>query len=59
MEKMVRVYFDGERESGAYVQNDFVTVGEDYTMLQLVTAIKNAGYVSFATETMKRLAKVI
>lgn len=55
---MIRVYFDGQRESGAYVQCDFVTVKENYTMLQLVTAIKNAGYVSFATDTMKRLARI-
>jgi hypothetical protein len=58
MKKQIRVYFDGERESGAFVQGASVTVNEEYTMRQLVNAIKEAGYISFATETMRRLAKV-
>jgi hypothetical protein len=58
MKKQIKVYFDGQRESGAFVQGASVTVNEDYTMRQLVNAIKAAGYVSFATETMRRLAKV-
>jgi hypothetical protein len=58
MKKQIKVYFDGQRESGAFVQGAAVTVNEDYTMRQLVNAIKAAGYVSFATETMRRLAKV-
>lgn len=56
--KMVKVYFDGQRESGAYVQNACVWLNEDYTMLQLVNAIKESGYVSFMTDTMKRLVKI-
>ena len=58
MEKRIKVYFDGQRESGAFVQGASVTVNEDYTMRQLVNAIKEAGFVTFATDTMKRLAKV-
>lgn len=58
MKKQIKVYFDGQRESGAFVQGASVTVNEDYTMRQLVNAIKAAGYVSFATDTMRRLAKV-
>jgi hypothetical protein len=58
MKKQIKVYFDGERESGAFVQGASVTVSEDYTMRQLVNAIKEAGYISFVTETMRRLAKV-
>jgi hypothetical protein len=58
MKKQIKVYFDGQRESGAFVQGASVTLNEDYTMRQLVNAIKAAGYVSFATETMRRLAKV-
>ena len=57
--KQVTVYFNGELECGAFIQNAMVIVNEDYTMLQLVTAIKEAGYKTFMTGTMKRLAKVI
>lgn len=58
MEKMVRVYFDGQRESGAYVQNAMVVLNEDWTMSQLVRAIKESGYVSFMLRTMKRLVRI-
>lgn len=56
--KKVRVYFDGQRESGAYVQNAMVVLNEDWTMNQLVNAIKDAGYVSFCLDTMKRLVRI-
>lgn len=56
--KQVKVYFDGQRESGAYVQGAMVVVNEDYTMNQLVNAIKEEGYVSFMTDTMKILVKI-
>lgn len=56
--KTTMVYFNGQLECGAYIQNARVEVPEDYTMNQLVTAIKNAGYVSFMTETMKRLVEI-
>jgi hypothetical protein len=59
MERKIKVYFDGELECGAYIKNAMVIVNEDYTMLQLVTAIKEAGYKTFMTDTMRRLAKVI
>lgn len=55
--KMKKVYFDGEKY-GAYVQGASVTVSDDYTMTELVKAIKAAGYATFMTETMRRLAKV-
>lgn len=58
MEKTVRVYFDGQRESGAYVQNAMVVLNEDWTMGQLVRAIKESGYVSFCLDTMKRLVRI-
>lgn len=54
----IRVYFNGQRESGAYIQNAFVELDEDYTMLQLVRAIKESGYVSFMTSTMKRGVRI-
>ena len=59
VKNMKRVYFDGVTESGAYVQSASVLVNEDYTMLQLVTAIKAAGYVKFMTKTMRKFANVI
>jgi hypothetical protein len=55
---MKKVYFNGQLTSGAYIQNACVTVNEDYTMNQLVTAIREAGYVSFMTQTMNRLVKI-
>ena len=56
--KMIEVYFNGELECGAFIQNAMVVVNEDYTMLQLVMAIKEAGYKSFMTRTMRRLVKI-
>ena len=57
--EMKKVYFDGETDKyGAYVQGACVTVSDDYTMTELVKAIKAAGYATFMTETMRRLAKV-
>lgn len=55
---MTKVYFDGQLECGAYIQNAMVIVPEDYTMNQLVTAIKDAGYVSFMTRTMRILVEI-
>lgn len=55
---MTTVYFDGQLECGAYIQNAMVVVPEDYTMNQLVTAIKNAGYISFMTRTMRTLVEI-
>lgn len=58
MEKMIKVHFNGVLNCGAFIYGAEVNVPENYTMNQLVTAIKNAGYKSFMTETMKRLANV-
>lgn len=56
---MKKVYFDGETDKyGAYVQGASVTVSDDYTMTELVKAIKAAGYTTFMTAEMRRLAKV-
>lgn len=54
----VKVYFNGQLECGAFIQNACVILNEDYTMLQLVTAIKEQGYKSFMTNTMNRLVKI-
>lgn len=35
-----------------------VILPEDYTMNQLVQAIKTAGYIAFRTETMKILVEI-
>lgn len=40
MKNTINVYFNGVLECGAYIQGDNVEVPENYTMLQLVTAIK-------------------
>lgn len=56
--KTTIVYFDGQLETGTFIQNATVEVPEDYTMNQLVTAIKNQGYASFMTRTMKTLVKI-
>lgn len=55
---MTVVYFNGQLECGAFIQSASVTVPKDYTMNQLVTAIRNAGYISFMTATMKRLVEI-
>ena len=56
---MKRIYFDGMTEGGSYIQSASVLVPEDYTMLQLVQAIKACGYIKFKTKTMRVLANVI
>lgn len=56
--KTTIVYFDGQLETGTFIQNATVEVPEDYTMNQLVTAIKNQGYASFMTRAMKTLVKI-
>ena len=55
---MTRVYFNGVTEMGCYIQNAMVVLPEDYTMSQLVNAIKEAGYKMFMLDTMKRLVEV-
>ena len=55
---MIKVYFDGQLNCGAYVQNAYVILNEDYTMRQLVNAIKDAGYASFMTRTMRTLVEI-
>lgn len=55
---MIKVYFNGQLENGAFIQNATVIVPEDYTMNQLVTAIKNRGFTSFMTRTMRTLVEI-
>lgn len=56
---MIKVYFYGETDKdGTYVQGASVTVSDDYTMLELVKAIKAAGYATFMIAEMRGLAKV-
>lgn len=55
---MMKVYFNGQTKNGSFIYDAMVTVPEDYTMNQLVKAIRNAGYISFMTATMKRLVKI-
>lgn len=55
---MTTIYFNGQLECVAYIQNAMVIVPEDYTMNQLVTAIRSAGYVSFMTKAMRTLVKI-
>ncbi len=55
---MVKVYFDGETSYGSFIYGASVILPEDYTMNQLVTAIKDSGYRTFKLGTMRRLAKI-
>lgn len=59
MERNVKVYFDGITAAyGSYIQNACVILPEDYTMLQLVSAIKLNGYKMFKLHSMNVFAKV-
>ena len=55
---MVKVYFDGETSYGSFIYGASVILPVDYTMNQLVTAIKDSGYRTFKLGTMRRLAKI-
>lgn len=55
---MTKIYFDGQTEMGCYIRNAMVVLPEDYTMNQLIKAIKEAGYTKFMLPTMKRLVEV-
>lgn len=55
---MIKVYFDGETKHGAYVKDACVEVSEDYTMVEIVRAIKDAGYKTFMFGEMRSLARV-
>lgn len=50
---MTRIYFDGITEMGCVIKDAMVVVNEDYTMTQLVNAIKANGYKMFKLNTMK------
>lgn len=43
---------------GCCIQNAMVVVSEDYTMNQMVKAIKEAGYKAFMLNTMKRFVTI-
>ena len=58
MKNMIKVYFNGVLNCGAYIYGACVYVPEDYTMRQLVNAIKEAGYKQFMIDSMKVLAYV-
>lgn len=55
---MKKVYFTGITEMGCCIKNACVIVNEDYTMNQLVLAMKNAGYTMFMLQSMKRFVKI-
>lgn len=57
--KEIKVYFDGITEMGCIIKNAMVVVPEDYTMNQMVNAIKDARYKMFKLDTMKRFVKVV
>ena len=56
---MKEVFFNGVLNCGAFIYGASVTVREDYTMSEIVKAIKAAGYKEFMLDGMKRLAKVV
>lgn len=56
---MKKVYFDGiTGEYGCCIKDAMVTLNDDYTMNQLVNAIKDAGYQMFKLPTMHRFCKI-
>lgn len=58
MEKMTTVYFNGITTGGCCIQNAMVTVRENYTMTEIVNAIRNAGYKKFQLCGMRVFADV-
>ena len=56
--EMKKVYFDGITEMGCVIKNAMVVVSEDYTMNQMVKAIKENGYKMFKLDSMKRFVEV-
>ena len=57
--KQTEVFFNGVLNCGAFIYGASVIVPEDYTMLEIVNAIKEAGYKEFMLPSMRRLARVI
>lgn len=57
--KMVKVYFNGITEMGCCITDAMVVVPEDYTMGEIVRAIKANGYRYFRLDGMRRYAEVI
>lgn len=57
-EEMTRVYFDGITEMGCSIKNAMVTVSDDWTMNEIVEAIKDQRYIFFKLPTMKCYAPV-
>lgn len=59
---MEELYFNGEislSSGGAsYIQGAKVFVPKDASMNQIVTAIKDLGYISFMLPTMNKLVKL-
>ena len=55
---MERVYFDSVLECGAVIKGDMVVLPKDWTMTQLVKALKANGVKMFKLETMRVFAKV-
>lgn len=55
---MTRIYFEGITEMGCVIQNAMVVLPEDWTMYQLVKAIKENGYKMFRLSTMRRFVEI-
>ena len=56
--KETEVFFNGVLNCGAFIYGASVIVPEDPTMLEIVKAIKAAGYKAFMLPGMRRLADV-
>lgn len=55
---MIKIYFPGITEYGSCIYDAVVFVPEDYTMNQLVLAIKEEGYASFKLQSMRCFVKI-
>lgn len=59
---MKELYFNGELSmscgGSAYIQGAKVIVPQDPTMNQIITAIREAGYISFKLPGMRKLVRI-
>lgn len=53
-----KIYFTGETKSGCFIQGAMVEVSKDATMIEIVRAIRDAGYSRFMLQSMNRLVDV-
>lgn len=58
MNTIIKIYFTDITEYGSCIYDVVVFVSEDYTMNQLVLAIKEEEYASFKLQSMRCFVKI-